>query len=199
MNRRQRRAAERAARKHERQVSAQRKKLPRDRRSTNTAQPTRLRGRTSQSIRRLGKAVAMVIAAIGVLGVAYQLRPRLIVTRDISLDVKDPFATQFRVTNAGELSLYDVRFSCVINNEQFVNVRVTRSDGEPIPTLESGMSATRQCSIKAESYPLLSELFVDIAYRPKLFWSDVSKRTRFVNRRDSDGVLQWFEQPTSTR
>ena len=141
----------------------------------------------------------MAIAAIGVLGVAYQLRPRVIVTRDTSLNVKDPFATQFRVTNAGELSVYDVRFSCVVNDERFINVRVTRAGGEPIPTLESGMSATRQCSIKAESYPLLSELFVDISYRPKLYWNDVIKRTRFVNRRDSSGVLQWFEQPISIR
>ncbi len=49
----------------------------------------------------------------------------------------------------------------------------------------------------ANSFPLMSELFFDFAYRPKWYWSKLLKRTRFVNVRDSTGHIDWVEQPAN--
>src|SRR5207247_1756225 len=49
-----------------------------------------------------------LLAAVAIVGFVYQFRPEINVDRDVSLNVRDPFATQFRVTNEGRLAVYDL-------------------------------------------------------------------------------------------
>lgn len=140
-----------------------------------------------------------LLAAIAIVGFAYQFRPEINVDRDISLDVRDPFATQFRVTNEGLLALYDLSFSCEVENAMMHNFTVGGFKGqESLPVLESKESTTKSCSIKAESFPFLSTLFFQVRYRPKWCWRSSTKRTKFVNMRDSQGNLDWVKQPTDS-
>lgn len=141
-----------------------------------------------------------LLAAIAIVGFAYQFRPEINVDRDVSLNVRDPFATQFRVTNEGLLAVYNLRFSCTVNNSMMQNVTTRNSGGqEAVAVLESKESTTKNCSIKADLFPLLSDLFFNVTYRPKWFWRSLMKRTRFVNMRDSQGNLEWVKQPLESK
>lgn len=193
MNRRQRRQAKRAAEKRRKQAIAKDKRPRTDmhrKEQTVRGEPPK---RTFRPLRWFWGGL---LAAIAIVGFAYQFRPEINVDKDVSINVRDPFATQFRVTNEGLLAVYDLNFSCTVNNSMMRNVRSGGSGGqEPVSVLESKESATRNCSIKADSFPLLSHLFFDVTYRPKWYWSRSIKRTQFVNVRDSEGHLQWVKQP----
>jgi hypothetical protein len=117
---------------------------------------------------------------------------------DTSLDVRDPFATQFRITNDGALPVYDLSFSCTVENSVMHNVGTLGSAGQTaVPVLESKESTTKNCGISTMSFPLLSDLYFNVTYTPKWYWEPLTKRVRFVNMRDAQGVLQWFKQPLS--
>ncbi len=148
--------------------------------------------KTSRLLKFLGTGFLAILAIVGA---AYQFRPEVFVDRDISLNVRDPFATQFRVTNSGLLAIYNVHFSCTINNMNFQNVTIGDFGSQaPVPVLESRESSTKDCGITADSYSDLSELFFNVSFRPSLYWEHLQKRTRFVNMRDSEGRLQWIKQ-----
>lgn len=137
-----------------------------------------------------------LLAAMAIVGFAYQFRPEINVDRDTSLDVHDPFATQFRITNDGELAVYDLRFSCTVENAVMHNVGTLGSEGQTaVQVLESKESTTKNCGINTLSFPLLSDLYFNVTYTPKWYWKPLTKQVRFVNMRDSQGVLQWFKQP----
>ena len=195
MNRRQRRRAERAARKR-RNTNAQSKSHRAGDQHAGTAVPNGKQGQARGPLRWLGA----ILAALTIVSIAYQFRPEINVERDVSLNVRDPFATQFRVTNQGLLPVYDLNFSCTVYNPMMFNVTTEGNSGqEPVPVLESKESTTKNCSIRAESFPLLSDLFFTVTYQPKWYWRRQTKKARFVNMRDAQGNLEWVKQPTDSR
>ena len=195
MNRRERRRAERAAKK-KKALIAKDKKSQTDKQNKRHIVQGSTPSKTFQSLQWLWKGL---LATIAIVGFAYQFRLDINVDRDVSLNVHDPFATQFRVTNEGRLAIYDLAFSCTVNNSVMKDAVSGGNAGqEPVPVLASKESTTKSCSIKADSFPLLSDLFFDVTYRPEWYWQSLMKRTRFVNMRDSKGNLQWVKQPLNS-
>ncbi|SRR6266566_5843398 len=196
MNRRQRREAERAARKRSKPTTAKDNKSQTGKQNKGHTNREKPPTRTFRPLRWLWGGL---LAAVAIVGFVYQFRPEINVDRDVSLNVRDPFATQFRVTNEGRLAVYDLSFSCIVNNSMMRNVTSTGNAGqESVPVLESKESTTKNCSIKADSFPLLSDLFFNVTYTPKWCWRSSMKRTRFVNVRDSQGNLEWVKQPLNS-
>ncbi len=149
--------------------------------------------------RVLSWAWKALLAAVALVGFAYQFRPEIAVDKDVSLNPSDPFSTQFQITNKGRLSVYDLQFSCVLNSEQFRGFYSGNNLGqEKVPVLASNSSVTKNCSIQASGFQEKSELFFDVTYRPKWFWGRLQKRTRFTNVRDSTGRVLWIKQDDSS-
>jgi|SRR5208337_5640148 len=197
MNRHERRRAERAAKKKRRAATAKDEQSETNRQNKGHKLREKPPRKTFRPLQWLWKGL---LAAIAIVGFAYQFRPEINVDRDLSLDVHDPFATQFRVTNEGRLAVYDLSFSCTVNNSMLQNVTTRGFAGQQsVPVLESKESTTKNCAIKADSFPLLSDLFFDVTYRSKWYWRPSIKRTRFVNVRDSQGNLEWVKQPLDSK
>lgn len=197
MSRRQRREAERAARKKSKRATAQDSKSQTGKQNKERTIQEKLPIRAFRPLRWLWGGL---LATVALIGFAYQFRPEIAVDRDMSLNARDPFATQFRVTNEGLLAVYDLRFSCTVNNSMMKDVVTSGNRGqEAISVLESRESTTKNCSIRADSFPLPSNLFFDVTYRSKWFWRQSLKRTKFVNMRDSEGHLEWFKQPIDSK
>jgi hypothetical protein len=196
MNSRQIRDMNHAARKTGKTIIPKEGKLPKD--TQHKEKPTQAKTQP-KSIRTMKLLGTGFLAVLAVVGFAYQFRPEINADKDVSLNVRDPFSTQFRVTNEGLLAVYDLGFSCTVNNSMVQNVITTGGPGQKsVPVLESKESTTKNCSIKADSFPVLSDLFFDVTYTPKWFWRSSTKRTRFVNMRDSQGNLEWVKQPSNS-
>jgi hypothetical protein len=147
----------------------------------------------------ISKTATIIVGFVTLLGLPalyFVLRTDITVEKDISLDVTDPFATQFRVTDNGVLDLYDVQFSCNLSSMTFTNIGLF--SGPPLPVLKSKDTITRGCGAKAEGYTALTRLIVNLEYiePPKFLGRTGRKSTLFLNVRDALGHLQWVKQPT---
>lgn len=136
------------------------------------------------------------LGTIAVVGFAYQFRPIFSVSNDAPLNPQNPFTAEFKVTNNGVLPVYHLVFSCTVNNTVLHNVTVTGfSGGEPVSVLEPNDSATKSCSIVADSFPWAGELIFSVQYRPMWYWGRLTRKFRFVNIKDNAGDLLWIQQP----
>ena len=144
--------------------------------------------------------VALGVIA-GLVGFAYQFRPQLSIEPDITLNSRDPFATQFRITNIGSLSLYDLRFACTLNSPPLLkNITILNSSGQSsVPVLRPQDSATKSCSVIADNYPYLTDLEFAVSFHPPLVKWSLTITRHFANMRDSEGRLRWVPQPESSK
>lgn len=140
----------------------------------------------------IGGASTVVALIIGF----HQLRPMITIEPTISLDVGSPFATQFRISNSGYLSAYDVTFACRVDNQMMRGTVLKNNHGqETEKVIGPGDSATKNCSINSPGFSLPSDVEIITTYRYPLWPMSLSSKSRFVNMKDSDGHLRWVEEP----
>jgi hypothetical protein len=152
----------------------------------------------------------LVVGAGVLLGLWIALRPDVSAQPNVVLDPSDPFSEIFTVSNDGNLSLYAVRLSCMLNHMNVrsrtgevgasVNNTVVTLSNIEIPEISAKTGVSAECpvsgAIRFGSPVQLSDLTINIvvSYRPPL-WYRREKRICFHGAKDSRGFVHWIHCP----
>jgi hypothetical protein len=203
--------AERARRSGEEQrLSRLKTKLQQLEPQTAQAQREPSQKQTPTLRRRLWGVVVSASVLATLMAFVYQFRPTVLIEPDISLNLQQPFAQQFKITNTGALlALHDVEFACDVDNPNMHNVQIINSIGqEKVDVLDSGDSATRSCPAIGDpdaarppviaysgAYPFNSAIEISVSARRPWHLGRMLWQARFENMRDSSGAPKWVRQP----
>lgn len=152
-----------------------------------------------------GWLCASVSLALTLIGSYYLLRPQITVDPDTAIDSKTPMTTPFRVTNSGQLSLYNVRRWCHIINLHNVEGGgyhdfSFKNIGLPaIPELRPGEST----SVFIPVEPLFTSPMIDgdieviVNYTTPIIKTTQERRFRFQTRTDINKEVRWYHKASS--
>ena len=139
---------------------------------------------------------------VGLIGFFYNMSSRISVVCQLPPDSNKPFPTPFEVQNQGNLSIYDVEFSCIIQKtetnkgSEAYNLR-TRIERPLIPAIRAGEKSTFYCTFFWRENIVYADIAVEVKYRPKfLFWKK-EKHFRFVTKKDARGRFVWSPRALS--
>jgi hypothetical protein len=163
-------------------------------------------GRLFRGLRFSARSVGWVVGvAVTVLSLGTFGWPRLSASSLTSLDPKNPFATPFTISNDGWLPLYDVTYSCTVEEMIYRGRRLMwdaeASRNEIFPALRMNQKATCQCSffMRPPAAETNITATLDVSYRPfpaPASWGwRARKRFRFKTAAGADGNLYWLPQP----
>ena len=144
-----------------------------------------------------------VSVVLGMFVTILTLSPSVTVAPTQTLNLRDPLATPFIITNESLLAIHSVEISCGINkisssamNSSVENLSLGYAK-PPIAILNQKEQNTFLCppTFKFESPIDIGDITVDITYRPDfLFWHQ-NHSSRFVTGKDSSGVVHWYPKP----
>ena len=192
MNRKQRRALAHAARKGSKgtvAVTPQSRIKPVQEKSSRPQS----RSKVSQRVKGFWSVVVALTVLFTVYEAAYQFRPQVKIERDSTLNNKDPFATQFSVSNNGRIIVTDLNFSCIVNAPPMINdVQIGGSANQlPAAEIKPGDQVVRGCGVKADHFPFNATLIFRVKYHILVFGYE-TKDVRFISKFDAQGIPQWF-------
>lgn len=146
---------------------------------------------------RVWKILLEIAAVAGLLALLY---PRVSVSSTTSINPDHPFATPFSVANNGLFPVYDVEFSCGMNDvstestphqlSQFSTVFASL----PIPRINGGHSEITFCAFPFITESPIKEADISVSVHFKSAWLP-PKRTeiyRFRTIKGTDGRLYWY-------
>jgi hypothetical protein len=173
-------------------------------RKPSQSQQVRLKTLTA-FVSRSWKIIVGASSVVGLIGGLMYFAARVTVSSLTPLNPTDPFSTPFSISNDGAFSIYDVEFSCSLNDVKFPNgggmsnLSVGGYGLPPIKVIEAGEKATYQCLIGSQETPKGSQadIHVVVSYQPKFIPCRIDKPYRFVMKQGSDKQWYWFQQPVS--
>lgn len=153
----------------------------------------------------LGAAVSLIAMSLGIASGYLSLLPRISVTQTEPLNVTDPFASPFIVSNDGPMGINGVEFYCVL-----VHVRTRKGfsfDGITTELtalnqkhMEPGERVSVPCSFRqffgftTENPVIGAEIIVGVTFRPDFVWVHKNRQFRFVAMADSHSDVRWYPQ-----
>jgi hypothetical protein len=133
------------------------------------------------------------------------LSPNVDVTTTQSLNLEDPLATPFLITNDSLLPIHSVEILFSINK-----IRSSRMNFEvenlslgyavpPIPILLRKEQKTFLCPpvFKFPSPIDSGDILISVTYRPSFVFWKKHQYIRFVTAKDSSGIARWYKKPLS--
>jgi hypothetical protein len=148
------------------------------------------------------KCIAIGIAGLSAVETLIFFFPDFAVAKEDPLDVADALSVPFVVRYNGWIPLFDVQPSCVLNlittnSNDFVGSAVV-APRDKRTRMWHDDAITFTCPVHG-MVPAKGEIVVEIEYWPPLghflFSSPWSSKSRYVGRRQADGVLRWEEEP----
>jgi len=143
-----------------------------------------------------------ISVVVGVVGFLYNMSSRISVVCLLPPDSTKPFPAPFEVQNQGYLAIYDVEFSCVVqqtettNGSQAFNLR-TRIERPLIPVIKAGEKSTFYCTFFWRENISYADIVAEVKYSPEfLFWKK-EKQSRFVTKKDPRGYFFWSPRALS--
>jgi len=155
-----------------------------------------------RGLKFIWKVVTILLVLLGAVVTLYNLSARIAVSCDSPVYPSKVFSSPFTVENKGILPIYDIEFSCLLNNVEWqdgsvMNVR-TRTKADPIKRISAGEATTIFCRpLPYKTVIKGANIEVEVKYRPAyLPWS---KRAsfRFGTIKGSDGSLHWIRKALS--
>ena len=194
--------------------SYSRRQKKRKRAKLNKKQPVldwwRSLNKRSKGLFTVISGAAFLVGLIAsVLGIYSFYVTRISISPGPALDQTDLFSTMFTVSNDGALPLYDVHTECRLNyvkgpnNFSIVGEGTTREEPSWAPKVDPSEKMTVRCwmPVKSETGASVqwrgADINIVVSYRPKFFLWALTREMRFRTQRNSDGLLQWFQQPAS--
>jgi hypothetical protein len=172
--------------------------------------------RQSNSLKSAKFFGRILVFAVGIPGLYVGILstlPRLAIHPQSSLNLSNPFATPFAISNEGYLEIHDIKASCVY-------LDIAGSDGSRIESIgplskERGgfFSNSMNTDVLEPTVPLTitcpfpfaflgpithANIIITVTYRPDFLPFTFQKHKHFVSATSSDGHLQWNEQPMPT-
>ncbi len=156
---------------------------------------------------RFWKTIVGVSVLLGLFVSFLAFSPSVTVVPTESLDVYDPLATPFIITNESLLPIHSVKIFYYINEicthlrKQCVDDSILTNDADFIPVLLHKEQKTFLCppAFKFPSPIEKGDIVIQVLYRPAfLFWHRYSFQ-RFVVGRDKLGVPHWYPMPVSAK
>lgn len=183
------------------------KKSRRKKRSerTNKKPSTQLRLHPLKWLKHFWKSIVFVSVVLTILVSFLSLSPSVTVALSQTLDLKDPMATPFVITNESLLPIHSVEILCGINKiySSTMNSGVEKLSlgyaKPPISILYHKEQNTFLCppTFKFKNPIDIGDITVDISYRPDfLFWRK-NHSSRFVTGKDSSGIVHCYPKPVS--
>ena len=132
---------------------------------------------------------------VGLIVSYYGMSPRISVVCKLPPDSNKPFPAPFEVHNQGNLSIYTVEFSCIIQktitnkDSEAYNLR-TRIERPKIPVIKAEEKSTFYCNFFWQKNLVYADIAVEVKYRPKFLWK-TEKHFRFVTKKDAQGHFVW--------
>jgi hypothetical protein len=151
------------------------------------------------------KVAAASATFLGIVTGYLSLVPRISVENSQLLNLADPFATPFVVSNDGPLGINDVILSCLlIYVESTGGGTIEGLTVGPNPVIE-GMDPGERATLPCTFHPVFgftnplkaADIAIVVNFRPDFVpWHQI-RRLRFKTLKGSDGHLYWYPQPLS--
>jgi hypothetical protein len=146
------------------------------------------------------KSIVTISFVLGLFVTFLTLSPSVTVAPTQTLDLNDPLATPFIITNESLLPIHSVEILCRIKKIYSSTMNSGVEDlslgyaKPPIAILNQKEQNTFLCppTFKFKTPIDIGDITVDISYRPDfLFWRQ-NHSSRFVTGKDSTGVVHWY-------
>jgi hypothetical protein len=143
-----------------------------------------------------GKLSAAVSIFLTIVVSFLSLSINIVVTPGQQLDINDPMTTPFIITNDSILPIHSVDIRCGINGEYAPEKHLANHRLSIFRSKEQETFFIPQ--VLHFKPPLdISDLTVDISYRPDcVFWRN-HRKIRFMAAKDKNGVMHWYQRPSS--
>lgn len=138
---------------------------------------------------------------VGLIVSYYSMKPRISVLCKLPPNSNKPFPAPFEVHNQGNLSIYDVEFSCIIQkaitnkDSEAYNLR-TRIERPKIPVIKADEKSTFFCTFFWQKNLVYADIAVEVKYKPKFLWKK-EKHFRYVTEKDARGHFDWSPRALS--
>jgi hypothetical protein len=134
---------------------------------------------------------AVLGPAVALTGFAFLLWPQVRIEPSSSLDSTDALTTQFRVTNTGNVPVYEIRFGCSVGigaaYTHLGHVQAGAASLAPLARLAAGNSVTRSCVISSSGSDIPNMQITATFEWPLIPWSE-SKTAFFRVVRSATGA-----------
>jgi hypothetical protein len=135
-------------------------------------------------------AWAVLGPIIALTGLAFLLWPQIKIETSATLNQADPLNTQFRIINSGNVSVFNMKFTCGIGfgggSSYFGDTRFDGSTIKPIPRFAPGAEATRACALSSEGSEI-PNIEITASYKWPLIGMDDEKSAFFRVVRATNG------------
>src|SRR5271168_1422646 len=119
-------------------------------------------GRRTNKWLRIWQITSGILGAVVTVTGLFWLKPQVQIEPSVNLDPSQPLATQFQITNRGNVPVYNVNFSCDIRGATYIgNLTGNMSTLAPVAVLPPGRSVTRACAL--ESAKIDGNTFIEIS------------------------------------
>lgn len=171
------------------------------RHKSSTVGPSRLTpSRIFQRLPKILFALTTIFATL--FGLWLVLGPRVSVSAAYPLNPSDPFSAPFIMTNRGNLSIYNVGFTCNQTGAVYPNPKWNVGDNKTTytdlsPVIQPGESRTIPCGMRGTlSLPIVgADINIQVSFRPSYWPRKLTTRFRFLMWIDSNKHLRWLPQP----
>lgn len=147
------------------------------------------------------KVAGLAFAVLGMISTLGYFRARVSVTPGQTLKDSDPFATMFTLQNEGEFTLYNVKFSCLIDTSGFEN-RTYKVAGNfandpsfDVPELASGVKTNAPCyaGFDLNSPVTHADATLIVSYRPSFYPFRKTSQFHYRAYQKPDKSYAWVE------
>jgi hypothetical protein len=157
----------------------------------------------------LGKLLGGIAVFVTLLGAYYAFSPKLLVTPSEPFDPANPFATSFDIRNDGLLNVYEIKSQLRVLKLSLKDEKGQKVDTPPgviirtshpsIPRLASGETTSIFLvpPTSAGNGYLHIDLELVLFYQPALIPFEITKISRFITERASDGSWKWMKKAVS--
>jgi hypothetical protein len=122
----------------------------------------------------------------------FLLSPKISIGPSVNLDPSQPLATQFLISNNGNVPVYNVYFGCGLGgggaHSHIGTFQLSASAIAPVPKLPAGASVTRSCALESEDIQV-PDITITATYTwPVIEWQS-SQTAHFSLRHGTSGFF----------
>lgn len=149
------------------------------------------------------KAIVSASVVLTIIVAWLSLSPSITVVPTRTLDLKDPLATPFVITNESMLPIHSVEILCGINEIRFAAMHSSVKSlslgyvKPPIRILHHKEQSTFLCppAITYETPLDFGDITIDVSYCPSFIFWRRRYSARFVTEKDVTGIVHWYPKP----
>jgi len=145
------------------------------------------------------KILGVASLVLGAVSLFYFFTWRISITPGATLKNSDPFATMFILQNDGQFSIYDIEFSCVLNDVKYGNnvelSKILSHIGTfNVPILDANAKTSTPCYLSfGTSHPAMrADVTLFVSYRPSFYPFRRTKSFRYFATLKDDNTYAWI-------